>query len=83
MGGFAHFVQQLFIVHSALQSSAQKTDIDVTVSTLKELWYGRNYGPYTSNLHTHQEQNASGFTAAGGHVGLHLKGTRKDFLKDE
>lgn len=38
---------------------------------------------YASNLNTQQEQNTSSFKTERGHRGLHLQGTRKDFLKDE
>lgn len=37
----------------------------------------------TSHLNTQQEQSASSFKTERGRMGLHLKGTRKDFLKDE
>lgn len=40
------------------------------------------YDRYTSNLTIQQEQNASGFKTEEGHMGLHLKETRKDFWKD-
>lgn len=64
---------------NALQSAVHETDI----ITFKELWHGRSYDKYTSILNTQQEQSASSFKAQEGHVELHLKGTRKDFLKDQ
>lgn len=38
-----------------------------------------SFDGYTSNLNTHQEQNASGFKAAGGHMGLHFKKDQERF----